>query len=85
MSPTVIRRLVPAELVAYKRLRDQCLDDHPDAFTSDASEARGRDAASYLDRLGIGRPEEGHFTLGAWRGETLAGAVSCERERRITA
>ena len=85
----LIRRLTPEDLGAYKALRDRTLADHPEAFTSDAEAERRKEPASYLPRLGLGRPEGGHFTLGAWRGETasaeLVGAISCEREPRIKA
>ena len=72
-----------ADLPAYKALRDEALAAHPQAFTSDASETTDRRPESYLPRLGLDRPEGGHFTLGAWAGPTLVGAVSCERETRI--
>ena len=78
-----IRRLVAADLPAYKALRDEALAAHPQAFTSDASETIAKLPESYLPRLGLGRPEGGHFTLGAWAGTTLVGAVSCERETRV--
>lgn len=78
-----IRRLGPAELAAYKQLRDTMLREHPDAFTSDASEAATLAPQAYFGRLGLDRPEGGVFTLAAWRGAELAGAVSCERDARL--
>ncbi len=80
MAPVSIRRLVPADLPAYKDLRDAVLTAHPEAFTSDAAPERSH--ASYLSRLGEGRSEGGEFTLGAWHGEHLVGVVSCERDPR---
>jgi len=80
MAPLSIRRIVPADLPAYKDLRDAVLTAHPEAFTSDATPERSHE--SYLSRLGEGRPEGGEFTLGAWQGEHLVGAVSCERDPR---
>ena len=80
MAGVTIRRLVPADLPAYKRLRDDCLTAHPEAFTSDPAPERGPD--SYLSRLGLQRPEGGEFTLGSWRLGKLIGAVSCERDVR---
>lgn len=80
MAPVAIRRLVPADLPAYKDLRDTVLAAHPEAFTSDAAPERSPD--SYLSRLGLDDPEGGDFTLGAWQGERMAGAVSCERDPR---
>ena len=80
LPPTTIRRLVPADLAAYKTLRDEVLTAHPEAFTSDAAPERSPD--SYLSRLGLQRPEGGEFTLGAWQMGELIGAVSCERDAR---
>ena len=78
--PVAIRRVEAADLSAYKVLRDAVLTARPEAFTSDAAPARPPE--SYLPRLGLERPEGGEFTLGAWRGEQLLGAVSCERDPR---
>jgi ribosomal protein S18 acetylase RimI-like enzyme len=82
-APFAIRRLAVEDLGDYKRLREQSLAAHPDAFTSDASEARARTPESYRSRLGIDHPEGGEFTLGAWVTTTLVGAISVEREARI--
>ena len=82
-GPTSIRRLVPADLAAYKQLRDTMLAAHPQAFSSDASEGRTRPPESYLSRLGLDRPAGGEFTLGAWEGPRLVGAIGCERDRRL--
>ena len=78
-----IRRLVRGDLSAYKALRDATLAAHPSAFTSDAAEAQPQPAESYLPRLGLERPDSGHFTLGAWRHQRLLGTISCEREQRL--
>jgi ribosomal protein S18 acetylase RimI-like enzyme len=56
---------------------------HPEAFTSDAPTERARAASAYLPRLGLDRPEGGQFTLGAWIGERLVGAISSERDVRV--
>jgi len=79
-AAVTIRRLGPADLVDYKQLRDAMLAAHPESFSSDA--APERPPESYLPRLGLQRPEGGEFTLGAWQGERLVGAVSCERDAR---
>ena len=79
----VIRRLERSELAAYKQLRETMLRGHPDAFSSDAGEAEALAPDAYLGRLGLDRPEGGVFTLAAWAGADLAGAVSCERDRRL--
>ena len=78
-----IRRLQRDDLADYKALRDAVLAEAPTAFISDAAEERPRSAPSYLPRLGLDRPEGGHFTLGAWHGDALVGAISVERETRI--
>jgi ribosomal protein S18 acetylase RimI-like enzyme len=79
----VIRRLLADELAAYKDLRDAMLALHPEAFTSDAPTESARAASAYLPRLGLDRPDGGQFTLGAWIGERLVGAISCERDLRV--
>ena len=78
-----IRPLVVADLAGYKELRDEILFAHPEAFTSDAAADRRKEPADYLQRLGVDRPQGGHFLLGAWRGTRLAGAIGCERDTRI--
>ncbi len=80
MALVEIRRMGPADLPAYKDLRDTVLAAHPEAFTSDAAPERSHE--SYRSRLGLDRPEGGEFTLGAWQGGRLIGAVSCERDPR---
>ena len=80
MAPATIRRLVPADLPAYKALRDEMLAAHPESFSSDPAPERAPD--SYLSRLGLQRPEGGEFTLGAWQLGQLVGAGSCERDPR---
>ena len=77
-----VRALVEADLPSYKALRDAMLEQHPDAFTSDAEADRGRSAGSYRSRLG--QAEDGpRFTLGAFIDDTLVGAISCERDERL--
>ena len=79
----VIRRLEARDLRAYKALRDEMLERHPAAFTSDARTEGYRRADDYLPRLGLDRPEGGHLTLGAWRGTELVGAIGLERDTRL--
>jgi ribosomal protein S18 acetylase RimI-like enzyme len=79
----LIRPLGAADLADYKRLRDEMLALHPEAFTSDAESEAKKDAADYLHRLGLDRRDGGQFVLGAWRGRRLAGAIGCEREARV--
>lgn len=75
-----IRVLGESDLAAYKALRDHALAHHEEAFTSDAATESLRAAESYRARLG-GAPGEG-FTLGAFRGDRLVGAISLERDPR---
>ena len=82
-EPVAIRRLAPDDLALYKALRDVVLAAHPQAFTTDAAEARLRSADSYRSRLGLERAGGGEFTLGAWQDAELVGAISCERDTRI--
>ncbi len=82
----VVRRLGPADLMAYKALRDEALRLHPEAFTSDHATERNRPAESYLPRLGLNEPLGGSFLLGAFvrtaGREQLVGSVGLERETR---
>ena len=78
-----IRRLEPADLWAYKSLRDELLEGHPEAFTSDALTERHRRADDYLPRLGLEQPDGGHLLLGAWDPAGLSGAIGLERDRRL--
>jgi len=81
-QPLLLRLLNEADLADYKRLRDAMLAGHESAFTSDAATELQRDAASYRHRL---HPQAGGhalFTLGAWIGGELVGALTCEHEAR---
>jgi len=78
-----IRRLGAADLRAYKALRDEMLEAHPEAFTSDAFTERHRRADDYLPRLGLDQPDVGHVLLGAWDSGGLTGAIGLERDRRL--
>jgi RimJ/RimL family protein N-acetyltransferase len=75
-----VRALGEADAQAYKALRDHALAHHEEAFTSDAATEARRGAESYFARLGADGGSG--FTLGAWRGERLVGAISCERDLR---
>jgi ribosomal protein S18 acetylase RimI-like enzyme len=77
-----IRDMAAPDLPAYKALRDGLLAAHPEAFSSDAETERERAPETYLARVagpGMAWP----FTLCAWRGSALAGAITCEREVRV--
>jgi RimJ/RimL family protein N-acetyltransferase len=75
-----VRELTAHDLVAYKALRDHALAHHEEAFTSDAQTEARRSAQSYASRLGT--DAAGGFTLGAFRGDVLVGAVTLERDPR---
>lgn len=81
-----IRLLREADLPDYKQLRDLMLARHPAVFTSDAETEQQRAADSYRGRLGLshggGTSSHSLFTLAAWQGTRLVGALSCEREPR---
>jgi RimJ/RimL family protein N-acetyltransferase len=85
-SAISVRRLGPADLGAYKQLRDEALRLHPEAFTSDHETEQRRTPESYLGRLGLSEPLGGSFLLGAFAGrpgqEQLIGALGLERETR---
>jgi RimJ/RimL family protein N-acetyltransferase len=75
-----VRALGASDVHAYKALRDHALAHHDEAFTSDAATEALRAAESYAQRLGAGG--DGSYTLGAFRGDALVGAISCERDAR---
>jgi ribosomal protein S18 acetylase RimI-like enzyme len=77
-----LRVLKAEQLQDYKDLRDAMLAAHEEAFTSDAVTELARDAESYRSRLSLGAGGANLFTLAAWMGPRLVGAVSCEREPR---
>jgi RimJ/RimL family protein N-acetyltransferase len=76
-----VRELEARDLDAYKALRDHALAHHEEAFTSDAVTEAQRSAQSYAARLGSN--DAGGFTLGAFRGDALVGAVTLERDARV--
>jgi RimJ/RimL family protein N-acetyltransferase len=77
-----VRALGEADLLAYKALRDHVIAHHEEAFTSDAATEAMRTAHSYRARLGDADRGDGSFTLGAWSGDRLVGAITCERDPR---
>jgi ribosomal protein S18 acetylase RimI-like enzyme len=78
-----IRPLAMSDLPAYKALRDAMLGAFPEAFTSDAGTEIARAAGSYANRVGSTLAPGGQITLAAWQGDTLLGAITCEREGRL--
>jgi RimJ/RimL family protein N-acetyltransferase len=78
--PVRVSRISPAELSAFKRLRDEALALHPDAFDADIESERARPPESYLGRLGLGDSLGGSFLLGAWAERDLVGMIGLERQ-----
>jgi len=79
-SSVRIARIGPADLSAYKRLRDLGLALHPDAFDADIESERARPPESFIGRLGLGDSFGGTFLLGAWVEGQLAGMIGLERQ-----
>lgn len=78
-----LRAMRAADLPAYKALRDGILAAHPEAFTSDAETELRRPPETYLARVAGVADHGWPFTLTAWRGERLCGAITCERDERL--
>lgn len=78
--PVRVARIAPAELSAYKALRDEALRLHPDAFDADIESEQARPPESYLGRLGLGETLGGSFLLGAWQNRELIGMIGLERQ-----
>lgn len=78
-----VRLLVAKDANAYKALRDEMLAKFPDAFTSDGQADIVKPASSYLSRFLTSDGDPARFTFGAWLGDRLAGAISCERDQRV--
>ncbi len=79
----IVRELENRDLAAYKALRDDALARDEDAFTSDAATEAKRTCDSYRSRLGGASDGTGNsFTLGAFEGDRLAGALTLERDPR---
>jgi RimJ/RimL family protein N-acetyltransferase len=74
-----IRRLAPADALAYRALRLRGLQDHADAFTSSWEEESARPLAATEARLS---PASDGRMWGAFAGEALIGAVGLRREER---
>ena len=79
----VVRLMRAPDLAAYKALRDLMLSTHPEAFTSDAETELRRPPETYLARVAGAADGGWPFTLTAWQGERLCGAITCERDERV--
>jgi ribosomal protein S18 acetylase RimI-like enzyme len=78
--PVRIARIAPAELGDYKRLRDEGLALHPEAFDADVESERARPPESFIGRLGLSDTLGGSFLLGAWDQSELIGMIGLERQ-----
>ena len=75
-----IARLGPADLMAFKALRDEGLRLHPEAFDADLDHEAARPPESYVGRLGLSEAKGGTFLLGAWLGPEMVGMIGLERQ-----
>ena len=78
-----IRLMEAPDLAACKALRDLMLAAHPEAYTSDAEAELRRTPETYLARIAGAADGGWPFTLTAWCGGWLCGAVTCERDERV--
>ncbi|MDM4765857.1 GNAT family N-acetyltransferase [Pelomonas sp. SE-A7] len=78
----LLRVMREDDLRQYKQLRDSMLERFEEAFTSDAESERSRSAESYRSRLGLVAGGHNLFTLTAWLGEHMVGAISAEFDPR---
>ena len=78
-SDIEIRRLGPADALAYRELRLRGLREHPDAFTSSHEEEAAKPVDAVLARLGEGAREA---VYGAFEAGNLVGVVGIGREPR---
>lgn len=75
-----IAHVAPADLSAFKNLRDEGLRLHPEAFDADIDNEQSRPPESYIGRLGLSEPLGGTFLLGAWIHTTMVGMIGLERQ-----
>lgn len=82
MTSPLIHPLTPEHASAYRALRLRCLTEHPEAFTSDADEARAQPLAWSVQRL-TPHPDRPHdFFLGAWVDGALVGMAGLQGRYR---
>ena len=80
-TPVPIRRLVPADAVAYRQLMLQAYEQHPDAFTSSASE-RAAVPMSWWESRVQEDPRAGNVVFGAFRESRIIGVAGISFEKR---
>src|SRR6478672_10942453 len=79
-SPT-IRRLVAADVIAYRNLMLEAYEMHVDAFTSSTAEREALPLSWWERRLRTG-PDADEIVIGALEDDTLAGVVGLSFEPR---
>ncbi len=75
-----LARITPAELGAFKSLRDEGLRLHPEAFDADIEGEQLHPPESYISRLGLHDPLGGTFLIGAWIDDAMVGMVGLQRK-----
>lgn len=79
VAPIVVRRLVPADALAFQALRLAGLQAHPEAFGSTYAEEKDWPVERVRDWLTV-RPDAGVF--GAFENERLVGVLGLGRQAR---
>jgi len=78
---TTVRRLVAADVIAYRNLMLEAYEMHVDAFTSSAAEREALPMSWWERRLRTG-PDADEIVIGALEDDTLAGVVGLSFEPR---
>lgn len=77
----IIRRLVPADVLAYRPLMLEAYETHPDAFTSSVSERAALPVQWWESRL-RDEPTAREMVVGAFEGNALVGVAGLSFEQR---
>lgn len=77
-----IRALAPPDLAAYRSLRLRGLAEHPEAFTSSATEEAAKPADALARRLAADPDRPHDAVFGAFDGGTLVGLCGIEVDMR---
>lgn len=78
----IIRRLIPADAPAYRRLRLYGLRECPTAFCASYEEESARSLDALAERL---KPSPDSWTFGAFRGQRLVGLMTLIRDSQLKA
>ena len=82
MTPFSLRRLGPEDAVAYQAHRLRGFLEHPDAFTSSFEDEEARPLAWSAARLAVDASRPHDFFLGAFKNDSLQGAVGLQGRYR---